>query len=658
MPRRSVPPLSTPHASSALWPSLFERAPTPMMLLTATGRIAAVNRAWQTFSGLGDENVANGVLNYDLLADHALQKLQVRDLLVAALQGATPQNLVVPYDPAIHGRPGAVRHIRLSLTSLAQPTEPTGHLLVTLMDITASLEADAQRQAKEIQLRAVVDHAPALIFLKSHDHRFILANKAITRLFGMAFEGRYDYELFAEPEAEALHAWDQKIMNGGVAQTFEETLPSREGPRHFLTVKFPLRNEEGSVIGVGGVSQDITERVRAERENERLQISEKAAREADKVKSEFLATMSHEIRTPLAGIIGLARIVTDNTEDAESRKHLKNLDAAAHMLLHILNDVLDLSKLEAKKLVFDIRSFDLHSLVESTCNTLAAYASGKGLQLAWSIADGLPRYVVSDGGRIAQVLNNLVNNAIKFSDRGTVAIAITAKTPPPKPGLVGLHISVNDQGIGIRDEDLARLFTPFSQADTSISRRFGGTGLGLSICRAIVEGMGGTIEVSTALGKGSTFSFSLPLKIADYKIDEQAVSQPTHRLALSGRILVVEDNPVNQTIALHQLAKLGIQADLANHGASALAKVEGSYYDIILMDCHMPGMDGFEATKRIRALENFERSTVPIIALTANALAGERERCLAAGMTDYLTKPVNTQDLQLCLSRYLRSKVP
>ncbi len=653
-----MPPAAFVHAHPALWQAMFEQSPTPMMLVAASGHVVAVNHAWQQLFGVSDAAVSGNVLNYNLLADPALIDLHLHERLAAALQGTAPQDDMLHYDPSMHGRAGGIKHIHVYLTPLGYAAAYTGQLLITLLDTTSRIAADTQRQTNERRLRAVVDHSPALIFLKDLEHRFILANRAMTLLFGVPFEGRFDYELFPAAEVTALHAWDEQVMAAGRAQTFEETLDSPEGPRRFLTVKFPLRDDDNAVVGVGGIAQDITERMRAEDENARLLVSEKAAREADKVKSEFLATMSHEIRTPLAGIIGLGRIVMDKTTDAEARKHLKNLDTAAHMLLHILNDVLDLSKLEAKKIVFDARSFDLYSLVDSTCQTLAAYASSRGLRLAWNVATTLPRYVVGDSGRIAQVLNNLVNNAIKFSEHGTITIDLDVQgaESAPEQGPFCLQVSVTDQGIGIRQEDVDRLFKPFSQADGSISRRFGGTGLGLTICRAIVQGLGGEIHVTTALGQGSTFVFTIPVKVASYQSDEATGSQTTPSALLRGRVLVVEDNPVNQTIAMHQLAKLGLQADLAIDGAAAVTELGRQCYDIILMDCHMPVMDGFEATKHIRAMESIERSTIPIIALTANALAGERERCLAAGMTDYLTKPVNLHDLQRCLARFLHTK--
>ena len=645
------------HASAALWRVLFEQGPIPMVLVAPSGQVSAVNHAWRTLCDISEQTVEGSVLNYDLLTDPWLIKLRLHDALADALRVPAHQDHLVRYDPAMHGRVGPIKHIHIYVTPL-ETAAYAGHLLITLLDTTARMKADARMQVQERQLRAVVDHTPALIYLKSLDHRFILTNKAVTRQFGRTFEGHYDYDLFPQHEADALHAWEQKIMAAGEPQTFEETLDTPQGLRQFLTVKFPLRGDDDAVIGVGGVSQDITDRVCTERENARLQVSERAAREADKVKSDFLATMSHEIRTPLAGIIGLGRIVLDKTSDVEARKHLKNLDTAAHMLLHILNDVLDLSKLESKKLVFEARSFDLYSLMDSTCHTLAAYASSKGLRLTWKVAETLPRYVIGDSGRMAQVLNNLVNNAIKFSEHGTITIHVDSEgtNATPTSGSFLLRVAITDQGIGIHQEDLKRLFKPFSQADSSISRRFGGTGLGLTICRAIVEGMGGKIDVVTVAGEGSTFTFILPVKVATYQIDGEAGYRPAASARLRGRVLVVEDNSVNQTIAVHQLSKLGLQTDLAADGVAAVTQVERGYYDIILMDCHMPVMDGFEATKQIRALEDIERSTIPIIALTANALAGERERCLAAGMTDYLTKPVSIHDLQKCLSRFLRTQ--
>jgi signal transduction histidine kinase/CheY-like chemotaxis protein/HPt (histidine-containing phosphotransfer) domain-containing protein len=394
--------------------------------------------------------------------------------------------------------------------------------------------------------------------------------------------------------------------------------------------------------------------------NRELQARTRELAEASHAKSQFLANVSHEIRTPMNGIVGMARLLQESTLTADQREYAEIIVSSARSLLRIIDDILDSSKIEAGAFELDVVDFDLRRVVDDVARLLAPEATAKGITLSATVDPAVPRAVRGDPGRLRQALVNLVGNAVKFTERGAVTVLAEAVSSGADSSVV--RFEVRDTGIGISAAARERLFRPFSQGDSSTTRRFGGTGLGLAISRRLVEMMGGRIEVASEDGAGSTFSFTVTLGHADVGAVARAAATaeaatslpeaPLPRTPRRGRVLVAEDNPVNQKVTVRMLERLGFDADVVGTGQEAAAAVRRERYDAILMDGQMPGMDGYEATSRIRAFEGPVRHT-PVIALTAGAMRGDRERCLAAGMDDYVAKPMSPEQLEAVLQRWV-----
>ena len=514
------------------------------------------------------------------------------------------------------------------------------------------MKSDIDRALSESETRfhSFMNNSPATAFIKDSEGRLLFINAAFSRAFdfeAVNWWGKTDFELWPEETAALLRANDLEILSSGRPGAVEEAVPQKDGVHYWLSYKFPIQDQSGKMY-LAGMGIDLTERKVMEQE---LRSAKNQAERLSQAKGEFLAHMSHEIRTPMNGIMGMTDLLLDTTLDTEQRDFLETIRSSSDALLTVINDILDFSKIEAGKLMLAPAVFSLRKMLREVEHLVSLKAGEKSILLSFEIEHNIPDALYGDADRLRQVLFNLVGNAIKFTDSGG-RVVLQARIERCIDRLVELRFAVSDTGIGISGEQMAKIFEPFTQAEAATARRYGGTGLGLTISSQLVKLMGGDLSVSSQQGTGSTFHFTVIFEEMDQagvnptSITSKVLSAAASALNLRPlKILLAEDNLVNQKLAVRMLTKAGHTVELAVDGKEAIALFQADNFDVVLMDVQMPVMDGFAATREIRALESKGASRIPIIALTAHAIEGYRKQCLAVGMDDYMSKPIKRQEL-------------
>lgn len=516
--------------------------------------------------------------------------------------------------------------------------------------------AERVKAQEQVTFQAsLLDQLESAILAKNQDGKILYWNQSAEKLFGWKQE-----EVLGRPLREVLLHSDQWSQHEKrIARLIKDKhwegdleILNKEGVRLPIHVSSTvLRGDNDENIGFAFVCFDMSSQVRV---NNKLQRAKNKAEKAAVAKQDFLSTMSHEIRTPLNVVIGMARLLMDEDPKPEQLEYLKSLQFSANNLLVIINDILDFSKIEAGKVKLEKINFSVQEVVQGVVQAFLFHAEEKGIDLKFEINGAVPERVMGDQVRLTQILNNLVSNAIKFTESGFVAIDV--KPVKQSGDRLEIAFEVRDTGIGISKNKIPTIFNSFTQATTDTTRKFGGTGLGLTICKRLVELQNGTIEVTSRRGIGSTFAFALPYGAAKRQNTQPIPAIEAYQLN-NVRLLLVEDNSSNRMVATSFLTKMGVLVNVAENGVIALEKAQEQDYDIVLMDLQMPRMDGYQATQAIRKLGG-KYQKLPIIALTADVVSDAKDRVKQAGMDDYLSKPFSPDVLYRKISTNLRLQVP
>ncbi|MGA9672077.1 MAG: PAS domain S-box protein [Terracidiphilus sp.] len=640
---------------------MADGCPTPMWVSDTEGGIQFTNRKFREFCGNSHEEV-DGRKWQLLIHSDDLQEI------VSETNRAVREQTPFKAEARVRRADGEWRWLFMcSEPRLSQDGEFLGHVGLSA-DITErkqSLQALQSSEEKFRQLAENIREVFRIVPIAVDESLYV--SPAYEQIWGRSMES-----IYGNPESwrEAVHPDDREQSDYMAAHQLEGEpvdveyrIQTPDGQKKWIRDRaFPIRDKAGDLIRIVGIAEEITERKRYEAELIRAREDANAANQA---KSRFLANMSHEIRTPMNGVIGMIQVLLQTDLSPEQLRYLDVAQTSGRTLLSLIDNILDLSKIEAERMEIESADFDLGLTIERLIAGWRLQANAKGIQFTSRLAPAVPAYLQGDPGRLCQILNNLMANAIKFTEHG--AITLSVNLVESDGDKITARFAVADTGVGIHQDNVAQLFSPFTQADASTTRKYGGTGLGLAICKQLAEMMGGSIGVESRETEGSMFWFTAVFGIAvgvpvestpvQALVGEQKLANERGNSLLvkptvakhEARILVAEDNATNRAVALAQLEKLGYVADAVADGMQAVDALAHGKYDLILMDCEMPVMDGYEATRLIR--ESIS-PRLPIVAVTAHAISGDRDRCLHAGMNDFIAKPVDLYQLKEVLTKW------
>jgi len=636
----------------------LDNIPYPAMILDLQERITLLNDVCAHLNGKTKQELI-GLHHNEYMKDTELRK-SIEEGNAFVLENKQPLNLQEKM--TVHS--GETIFITTYKFPLYNSAEELSYIGVIINDITDKVRREeeliAAQQASETSkqlLKSFMDNATSAMFAKDENGIYILTNTKKEEYEQLRELARSNTELNPLDiyNSELSRIDDARVIAENTPMTFyDRLLTNDDSVLYTETVKFPIYDKNNRLIGVGGITKDITDSVIREKE---LEEAKQKAEDAASSQERFLASMSHDMRTPLNGVVGMINLLEQTPLSAEQKEYMEAMKVSSYNLRVLINDILDVSKIQAGKLNIEHVLFDLNEILVSVNNVFSHEASRKGVLFSIELPSDTPVMLEGDPSRLSQILNNLIGNALKFTAKGFVKLKLQHENQGDNKVII--EFIIEDSGIGISEEGLGKLFQPFVQASSDTTRKFGGSGLGLSICKSLVELQQGEIGVSSILGKGSIFYFSIPYTKAKQVKIEQAISKNSTTELVSVqplppmRCLIFEDNLINQKVAFHTLKKVGIRADMANNGkigVEILRKI-AALYDFVLMDIQMPEMDGYEATTVIR---NELGLKVPIIAMTASALKGEKEHCIEVGMNDFVPKPFVIDELLYVIRKLIR----